>query len=73
MRDRAGGMTRMVSVLARARRVPDREGRGDPITIARRALKKFPVERERIDREVEDEIGAAVAAALAGSEGGGRA
>jgi len=44
LRDRAGGMTRMMSVMARARRVPLRQGKGDPMTVARKALRKFPEE-----------------------------
>jgi pyruvate dehydrogenase E1 component alpha subunit len=70
-RDRAGGMTRMMSVLARARRVPARLGRGDPMTAARKKLRKFPEARDRIDREIAEEIEAAVAAATADVAGGG--
>ena len=66
---RAGGMTRMMSVMARARRGPAREGRGDPITVVRKQIKKHQAERQRIDAEVAAEIEAAVAAALAGAEG----
>jgi len=66
LRDRAGGMTRMMSVMARARRVPLRLGKGDPMTAARRALRKFPEACDRIDREAAEEIEAAVAVGLAG-------
>jgi TPP-dependent pyruvate/acetoin dehydrogenase alpha subunit len=71
--DRASGLTRMTSVLASARRVPGRDGRGDPITVVRKRLRNLPEERERIDREADAEISAAVAAALAGLEEGDRA
>jgi hypothetical protein len=73
LKDRAGGMTRMMSVLAKARQVPLRQGKGDPMTAARKALRKFPVECNRIDREVAVEIEDAVAAALADFDGGGHA
>lgn len=73
LRDRAGGMTRMMSVMAKARRVPVRLGKGDPMTRARRALRKFPEECDRIDREAAAEVEDAVAAGLAGREGGGHA
>ena len=63
-KDRAGGMTKMMSVLAKARRGPTREGKGDPMTIVRKALKKYPDEIQRIDAEVSAEIGSAVAEAL---------
>lgn len=73
LKDRAGGLTQMMSVMAKARRVPDRGGRGDPLTIARKALKKFPLEVQRVDREVGEEISAAVATALENHEGGSHA
>jgi TPP-dependent pyruvate/acetoin dehydrogenase alpha subunit len=63
--ERAGGMTSMMSVMAKARRSPTRERRGDPILAARKAMGRFEVERNRIDAEVTAEIEAAVAAALA--------
>jgi len=66
IKDRAGGMTRMMSVMARARRGPTRERRGDPILAARKAMKKHKAERDRIDAEVAAEIEAAVEAALNG-------
>jgi len=66
VKDRAGGMTRMMSVMARARRGPTRERRGDPILAARKAMKKHKTERDRIDAEVAAEIEAAVEAALTG-------
>jgi len=68
-KDRAGGMARMMSAMAKARRVPLRLGKGDPMTVARKALRKFPEECDRIDREAFEEIGAAVAAGLGEVEG----
>jgi pyruvate dehydrogenase E1 component alpha subunit len=68
LRDRAGGMTRMMSVMAKARRGSTRGGKGDPMTIVHKALKKFPEDLRRIDSEVAAEIDGAVAEALA--EGG---
>lgn len=65
LKDRAGGMTRMMSVMARARRGPAREGRGDPMRAARKAMKKHESERDRIDTEVASEIESAVETALA--------
>jgi len=66
LKDRAGGMTRMMSVMAKARRGPTRERRGDPMLAARKAMKKIETERDRIDLEVATEIETAVEAALAG-------
>jgi pyruvate dehydrogenase E1 component alpha subunit len=65
LKDRAGGMTRMMSVMARARRGPARERRGDPMFAARKAMKKHEAERDRIDAEVTKEIEAAIEEALA--------
>ena len=73
LKDRAGGMTRMMSVMARARRSPTRERRGDPMLAARNAMKKWKSERDRIDAEVATEIETAVASALVGVEEGGDA
>jgi pyruvate dehydrogenase E1 component alpha subunit len=73
LRDRAGGMGRMMSVMARARRVPLRLGKGDPLTAARKSLRKFPGECDRIDREAAEEIETAVAAGLTDRAGGGHA
>ncbi len=73
LKDRAGGMTRMMSVMARARRGPARERRGDPMLAARKAMKKHQAERDRIDTEVAAEIQSAVEAALEGVEEGGNA
>jgi len=69
LKDRAGGMTRMMSVMAKARRSPTRERRGDPMLAARKAMKKHESERDRIDAEVAAEIEAAVEIALADFEG----
>jgi pyruvate dehydrogenase E1 component alpha subunit len=66
LKDRAGGMTRMMSVMARARRSPTRERRGDPMLAVRKAMKKQEAERERIDAEVATEIETAVETALDG-------
>jgi pyruvate dehydrogenase E1 component alpha subunit len=63
--DRAGGVTRMMSVMAKARRGTTRESRGDPIVAVRRAMKKREAERNRIDGEVATEIEEAVAGACA--------
>ena len=71
--DRAGGMTRMMSVMAKARRGPTRERRGDPMLAARKAMKKQEAERDRIDAEVAAEIQSAVEAALQGVEESGNA
>ena len=68
LKERAGGMTRMMSTLAKARRGPTRERRGDPMLAARKAMKKFEAERDRIDAEVEAEIETAMKAALTGVE-----
>jgi pyruvate dehydrogenase E1 component alpha subunit len=70
LKDRAGGMTRMMSAMARARRSPTRERRGDPMIAARKAMKKHEAERDRIDAEVATEIEAALEAALEGVGGG---
>ncbi len=64
--DRAGGMTRMMSVMAKARRGPTRERRGDPMLAARKAMKKHQAELDRIEAEVASEIRAALEAALTG-------
>jgi pyruvate dehydrogenase E1 component alpha subunit len=66
LKDRAGGMTRMMSMMARARRSPTRERRGDPMLAVRKAMKKQEAERDRIDAEVGAEIEAAVKEALEG-------
>lgn len=65
LKDRAHGMTHMMSVIARARRGVTRGGKGDPMTAIRRALRKFPDELQRIDGEVMAEIDTAVSEALA--------
>ena len=65
LRDRAGGMTRMMSVMAKARRGSTRGGKGDPMTIVQKALKKFADDLRQIDAEVAAEIDSAVAEALA--------
>ena len=56
--------------MARARRGPDRERRGDPMLAARKAMKKYEDERDRIGAEVAEEIERAVEAALDGVEEG---
>ncbi|MCG6950662.1 MAG: thiamine pyrophosphate-dependent dehydrogenase E1 component subunit alpha [Acidobacteria bacterium] len=66
IRDRTGGMTRMMSTMAKARRTPAREGRDDPMRAVRKAMDRQKAERQRIDSEVTEEIEAAVEAALAG-------
>ncbi|MEJ2580298.1 MAG: thiamine pyrophosphate-dependent dehydrogenase E1 component subunit alpha [Acidobacteriota bacterium] len=66
IRDRTGGMTQMMSVLAKARRSPTREGRGDPMLSVRKEMDKHKGDRHRIDSEVTEEVEAAVQAALAG-------
>jgi pyruvate dehydrogenase E1 component alpha subunit len=62
--DRAGGVTRMMSVMAKARRGRTRESRGDPIVAVRKAMKRREAERDRIDAEVAAEIENAVADAF---------
>jgi len=62
--DRAGGVTRMVTVMAKARRGTTRETRRDPIIKARKAMKRREAERDRIDAEVAAEIEKALADAL---------
>ena len=65
LRDRAGGMTSMMSVMAKARRGPVREQRGDPMLGARKARRQHGSELDRIDSEVAAEIESAVESALA--------
>jgi len=65
-KDRAGGMTRMMSVMAKARRGTTRERRGDPILAVKKVMRKREAERDRIDAEVIAEIEKAVADALTG-------
>jgi len=62
--DRAGGVTRMMSVMAKARRGTTRERRGDPMLAVRKSMKNREAERARIDAEVAAEIEKAVAEAL---------
>jgi len=64
--DRAGGITQMMSVMAKARRGTTRERRGDPIIAVKNAMKKREAERDRIDAEVAAEIEKAVSDALTG-------
>jgi pyruvate dehydrogenase E1 component alpha subunit len=71
--DRAGGMTKMMSIMAKARRGATRERRGDPILAVYKAMNKHQAERDRIDTEVAAEIEAAVAAALADTAEGSNA
>ena len=68
LKDRAGGMTRMMAVMAKARRGPSRGGRGDPVPAARKLLRKREAERDRIEAEVVAEIDEAVRDALSGVE-----
>lgn len=68
LKERAGGMTRMMSVMAKARRGPSRGSRGDPVSAARKLLRKREVERDRIEAEVAAEIDEAVREALSGVE-----
>lgn len=67
---RAGSMLSMVGVMAKARFDATRDGPGDPMQIARKAMAKHAADRERVDGEVAREVAAAVSAAL--EEGGGR-
>ena len=62
--DRAGGVTRIMSVMAKARRGTTRETRSDPIIKARKAMKKRQAERDRIDAEVAAEVEKAIGDAL---------
>ena len=55
-----------MSVMAKARREPTRERRGDPMLAARKAMKKHPDELDRIEAEVAAEIRDAVETALTG-------
>jgi hypothetical protein len=73
LRERAGGMGRMMRVLASARRGASRGGMNDPLTVARGALAERGVNWSGIDAEAEAEIAAAAAAALAGTPEGGDA
>ena len=73
LRDRAGGMGRMMKVLAAARRGASRDGKGDPLMVTRRALAERGVTWSDFDAEVGAEIEAAVVAALAGIPEGGDA
>ncbi len=65
---RVAGMARMMGTMARARLGPSREGRGDPMHAAVRAMASREDERRRIDTEAEREVAEAVAAALAEGE-----
>ena len=65
---RVTSMARMMGTMARARIGPSRDGRGDPMHAATRAMASRAEERQRIDAEVEREIAAAVEAALADGE-----
>lgn len=67
--ERAGGMLHMAGLMVRARTGAERESRGDPIRKARKALTRDPETRDRIEREVRDEIAAALTAALVGVPG----
>jgi len=62
--ERAGGMAKMMAVVAKARRGVLRDSKKDPLQIAGRALdKKRPGTRPKIDEDVADEIARAVSAA----------
>jgi pyruvate dehydrogenase E1 component alpha subunit len=63
---RASSLAKISAVMAKARGVPERGSRGDPVSRARRAMKNQAAERERIDAAVEREVREAVDAALAG-------
>jgi pyruvate dehydrogenase E1 component alpha subunit len=65
---RAGSMARMVGVMSKARRAPQRDGRQDPLYKARRALHGHLARLEQIDRQVESEVQSAVSAALGKGE-----
>ncbi len=62
---RASGVVHLLDSLRHAR-LADREGRGDPLVRARRALADRRADLERIDGEVAAEVDGAVAAALGG-------
>jgi pyruvate dehydrogenase E1 component alpha subunit len=68
--DRAGGMGRMMAVLATARRGARRDGERDPLVIARSSIAGIGLDVEKIEAEVDEEIGAVVGAALADERGG---
>ncbi len=62
---RATSVIKMMRTIAKARRGAQREGRADPMQLARRAMESMVDERRRVDAEVEREIAAAVEQALA--------
>lgn len=65
---RVASMARMMGTMARARVGPSRDRHGDPMHAAARAMASRAEERQRIDAEVEQEVAAAIEAALAGGE-----
>jgi len=67
--DRAGGMLRMARLLVQARTGAERDTRGDPVRRARDAMKRDVETRDRIEREVSEEMTVALRAALAGVPG----
>ncbi len=57
-------MAAMVGTMARARRGTERDDSGDPLQVARRALRKRGVDAEPIDLEARREVEGAVTMAL---------
>jgi len=66
---RALGVAHLMTSMTQARLAPQRDSRGDPLQVARKALGKRRQDHAAIDTQVQEEIRAAVDAALAG-EGG---
>jgi TPP-dependent pyruvate/acetoin dehydrogenase alpha subunit len=68
--DRAGGMLKMAGLMVQARGGAARDSRGDPLRKARDAIARDREACDRIEREVQEEIAAAVHTALADVPGG---
>lgn len=66
--DRAGGLLRMAGLMLQARTDAGRDSRADPLRRARAAMSDDAATRGRIEREVGEEIEAALDAALADAE-----
>lgn len=62
---RATSVVKMMRTIAKARRGTQRDGRTDPMQLARRSMESMADERRRVDAEVEREISVAVEQAFA--------
>jgi pyruvate dehydrogenase E1 component alpha subunit len=68
---RAGSITTVTRILARARMGVSRGERGDPMVLAQKRLTKLGVDHHAIDRRAAEETADAVAQASARTSGGG--